>query len=57
MNVNLHYKSKVWILGLTRIFDNMPAERAKGILEEKLKELGIHLNDYVVAVITDGAQL
>ena len=57
MNVNLHYKSKVWILGLTRIFYSMPAERAKDILEEKLKEFGIHLNDDVVAVITDGASV
>ena len=34
----------------------MQAERAKDILEEKLKEFGIHLND-VVAVITDGASV
>lgn len=57
MNVNLHYKSKVWILGLTRIFDSMPAERAKYLLEEKLKEFGIQLNDDVVAVTTDGASI
>ena len=57
MNVNLHYKSKVWILGLTRIFNSMPAERAKDILEEKLKEFGIHLNDDIVAVITDGTSV
>ena len=35
----------------------MPAERAKDILVEKLKEFGIHLNDDVVAVITDGASV
>ena len=35
----------------------MPAQRAKDILEEKLKEFGIHLNDDIVAVITDGASV
>ena len=35
----------------------MPAERAKDILEEKLKEFDIHLNDDVVAAITDVASV
>ena len=36
MNVNLHLKLQVWILGLARIFNTMPAESAKGILEDDL---------------------
>ena len=57
MYVNLYYNSKVWILGLTRIFDNMPAERAEDIFEKKLEKFGINLNDDVVAVITNGASV
>ena len=55
MLINLHYKSQVWILGLGRIFNSMPAEIAKDILETKLREFGVLLNDDIVALLTDGA--
>ena len=57
MNVNLHYKSQFWILGLGRIFNRMPAEIAKDILETKLREFGVLLNDDIVALVTDGASV
>ena len=57
MNVNLHYKSQVWILGLGRIFNSMPAEIAKDILETKLREFGVLLNGDIVALVTDGASV
>ena len=54
MNVNLHYKYQVWILGLGRIFNSMPAKIAKDILETKLREFGVLQNDDIVALVTDG---
>ena len=57
MNVNLHYESQVWILGLGRIFNSMPAEFAKNILETKLREFGVLLNNDIVALVTDGASV
>ena len=50
MNVNPRYKSRVWILGLARISHSMSGENAKILLEAKLGEFDIHLNDNVVAV-------
>ncbi|KAI6647643.1 hypothetical protein LOD99_8608 [Oopsacas minuta] len=35
----------------------MPTETAKGILESKHEEFDIHLNEHVVAVVTDGASV
>ena len=57
MNVNLHYKFQVWDLGMVRIFNSMPAEIAKDILEMRLREFDILLNDDVVALLTDGASV
>ena len=57
MNVNLHYKSQVWNLGLGRIFNSMPAEIAKFILETKLREFAILLNDDIVVLVTDGSSV
>ena len=57
MNVNRHYKFQVWNLGMGRIFNSMPAEIAKDILEVRLREFDILLTDDVVALVTDGASV
>ena len=54
MNVNLHAHDKFWNLGLCRIHGSMPAEKCVKLLQERLVEFNICINN-IVSITTDGA--
>lgn len=57
MNINVHRSdNKFWNLGLCRIHGSMPAERCVILIESKLKEFGISLEN-IVSITTDGASV
>lgn len=56
MCVNLHLnESKVISLGMKRINGSMKAEDAVMIIQEKLSQFGLNLNEHIVGIVTDGA--
>lgn len=57
MNINLHgMNNKFWNLGLCRIHGSMPAEKCANIIDIKLKEFDISLEN-IVSITTDGASV
>ena len=56
MNLNLHYDSNPVNLGMVRIKDSMPAQRAENLVKERLHEFGFKMED-IVAATTDAASV
>ena len=56
MNLNLHYDSDLLNLGMVRIKGSMPAERAENLVNERLHEFGLKMED-IVAATTNGASV
>ena len=56
MNLNLHYGSDPVNLGMVRIKGSMRAERVKTLVNERLHEFGLKMED-IVAATTDGASV
>ena len=56
MNLNLHYDSDPLNLGMVRIKSSVPAERAENVVNERLQEFGLKMED-IVAATTDGASV
>jgi len=58
MNVNVHKGgNKFWNIGLVRVHGRMPAERCVELLRNRLNSFGLHLEDDIVCIVTDGASL
>ena len=57
MNVNLHDEGAFWSLGLIRVEGSMPAERCIELLEAKLSENGLSLENDIFSITTDGASV
>ena len=57
LNLNVHYKSNYYSLGLVRIVGSMPAEILKEMFVKHLQEFGIDYETDVVGGNTDGASL
>ena len=56
MNLNLHYGSDPVNLGMVRIKGSMPVERVKTLVNERLLEFGLKMED-IVAATTDGVSV
>ena len=56
MNLNLHYDSDPVNLGMVRIKGSLPAERVANLVEGRLQEFGLKMED-IVAATTDGASV
>lgn len=56
MNINLHYSSGFWNLGLVRINGSCTAELCLALLKSKLFEFDLDL-DYIIGLVTDGASV
>jgi len=58
MNVNIHAEgSRYWNLGLVRVHGSMPAEKCVDLLQAKLAEFGLRLDNDIVCICTDGASV
>ena len=58
MNVNVHAEGpKYWNLGLIRVQGSMPAEKCVELLQKKLAEVGLSLDNDIVCICTDGASV
>ena len=56
MSINLHYDSDSVNLGMVRIKGSMPVEIVENLVEERLHEFGLKMED-IVAATTDGASV
>lgn len=56
MNVTINSRNEIWNLGLCRLVGRMPAEKCKSVLNAKLAQFGLSLDD-TVAAGTDGASV
>ncbi|UYV62448.1 hypothetical protein LAZ67_2000628 [Cordylochernes scorpioides] len=54
LNINIHSRTKVWNLGLTRISGVFSSEQCKYVIGAKLLEFGIDFETDIVRVTTDG---
>ena len=58
MNVNVHgVVGTVWSLGLVCVSGSMPSAKCIQLVENKLKENGLSLQNDIVCITTDGASL
>lgn len=57
MNVNVHELKSYWNLGLIRILGSMPAEKCVSLLNERLNNFKIKLEDDIIGITTDGASV
>lgn len=58
MVVNVHEQGpKYWCLGLIRVHGSMPADKCVSLLENKLAEFNINLENDIVGICTDGASV
>lgn len=61
INLNIHAFSQdkpiFWNLGLVRIYGSMPAEACISILNDKLSEYNLSLDDDIICITTDGAKV
>lgn len=55
MNINLHHEERIWNLGLVRIRNSMTAETCLKVLEDRLAEYGLSLDEDIVCFVTDGS--
>lgn len=56
LNINVHNSKMFWNVGLCRIHETFYAEKCAELLENKLKELNIPIQQ-ITSIITDGASL
>ncbi|UYV77884.1 hypothetical protein LAZ67_15002673 [Cordylochernes scorpioides] len=54
LNINIHSRTKVWNLGLTRISGVFSSEQCKYVIGAKLLEFGIDFETDIECVTTDG---
>ncbi|UYV76771.1 hypothetical protein LAZ67_14001985 [Cordylochernes scorpioides] len=57
LNINIHSRTKVWNLGLTRISGVVSSEQYKYVIGAKLLEFGIDFETDIVCVTTDGCAM
>jgi len=57
MCVNVHANAQFWSLGMIRVHGSMPAEKCVELLEQKLSDFGLSLNEDIVCICTDGASV
>ena len=58
MNINVHGEGGTfWSLGLVRVNVSMPAEKCVELLESKLAQFGLTIQDDIVCICTDGASV
>ncbi|UYV70874.1 hypothetical protein LAZ67_8000935 [Cordylochernes scorpioides] len=57
LNINIHSRTKVWNLGLTRISGVYTSEQCKYVICAKLLEFGIDFETDIVCVTTDGCAM
>ncbi|UYV62483.1 hypothetical protein LAZ67_2000748 [Cordylochernes scorpioides] len=57
LNINIHSRTKVWNLGLTRISGVFSSEQCKYVICAKLLEFGIDFETDIVCVTTDGCAM
>lgn len=57
LNINIQSQNKIWNLGMVRLRGTMPAEKLIPLIEEKLMEFDVSLNQHIVAICTDGASV
>ncbi|UYV73977.1 hypothetical protein LAZ67_11001680 [Cordylochernes scorpioides] len=57
LNINIHSRTKVWNLGLTRISGVFSSEQCKYVIGAKLLEFGIDFETDIVCVTTDGCAM
>ncbi|UYV63827.1 hypothetical protein LAZ67_2005760 [Cordylochernes scorpioides] len=57
LNINIHSRTKVWNLGLTRICGVFSSEQCKYVIGAKLLEFGIDFETDIVCVTTDGCAM
>ena len=53
----MHCNSQSIILGLTRIIGFHDAERCLGVLQKKLTDFNVCLEDHATATVSDGASV
>jgi len=58
MNINVHAEGpRYWNLGLIHVHGSMPAEKCVKLLQAKLAQFGISLDNDIVCICTDGASV
>ncbi|UYV62139.1 hypothetical protein LAZ67_1007957 [Cordylochernes scorpioides] len=57
LNINIHSRTKVWNLGLTRISGVFSSEQCKYVIGAKLLEFGIDFETDIECVTTDGCAM
>ena len=57
INLNLHFSVGFQSLGLIRVKGSLRTERAIELVQERLHEYALSLNDDIVSTITDGASI
>ncbi|UYV74402.1 hypothetical protein LAZ67_11003411 [Cordylochernes scorpioides] len=57
LNIDIHSRTKVWNLGLTRISGVFSSEQCKYVIGAKLLEFGIDFETDIVCVTTDGCAM
>ena len=57
INLNLHFPVGLQSLGLICVKGSMVTERAIELVQERLHEYALFLNDDIVSTITDGASI
>lgn len=57
LNINIHAEKKIWNIGVTQVSGSMPAEKCIEVIDLKLKDHGLSLNEDIVCITTDGASV
>lgn len=57
MNLNVHTDKEFWNLGLTRAKGTMPAEKCVELVNKKLNNHGLRMEEHIIAATTDGAKV
>ena len=57
INLNLHFPVGLQSLGFVRVKGSMETERAIELVQKKLHEYALFLNDHTVSTITNGASI
>lgn len=56
-NLNVHSLTKLWNLGMIRIFGSLAAEKIVDMVEGKLSEFNLSTKKHIISSVTDGASV
>ena len=50
MNINVHTSEKFWNVGLLRVKGSLPSDKCLELLQQKLQEFDLNLENHIVAI-------